>query len=182
MKISKIKRYNYKFGDGSSLPSKKGQLKIQEMAFVLVAVVFLGAMLFLFFAQFQQRLITEQAAEVREQRAYAMLDAIAGMPEFGCSGLDVLVCADEGKLEAFNGSTSAGAALQDSYAPFWESTSVSKIIIQEMYPGNKSYTLYDDGKSHKSVVTKSTYIPLCRSTYLQTECSIARIKIYTILP
>jgi DNA-directed RNA polymerase subunit M/transcription elongation factor TFIIS len=161
--------------------NKKGQMKIQEMAFVLVAVMFLGALLFLFFAQFQQRMMTEQATTIKEERVSAMLGAIAGMPEFGCSGLDVLVCADEAKLSAF---AKLSKESKDNYAQIWQSASVSKIVIQEVYPNPAvSYQLYSDApKSHKSTKTQSTFIPLCHSSYTGAECSIARIKVTVILP
>ena len=154
---------------------KKGQLKIQEMAFVLLAVVFLAALLLLFLARFQIGKIQKAATELRELRTVTMLRMIASMPELVCSRS--AICIDEDKLNAFNKSKQ----LQKDYSELWQSANIVNITIEEIYPRTaKKYVVY--GKAtRENIVSYSTFVPLCsESKYV--SCKIAKIKVTVVVP
>lgn len=153
---------------------KKGQLKIQEMAFVLVAVVFLFSLVFLFFARFQSNQLSGQAEALREYRSISMLRSVAGMPELQCAlqGQGVSVCIDKDKLAAL----SENEMLKQKYAELWKNSNIAGISIDEVYPSDDEYIIYS--ASSNNTITYSTYIPLCS----HGGCTIAMIKIKTAMP
>ena len=150
---------------------KKAQMKIQEMAFVLVAVVFLFALIFLFFSRFQYAQLQKSANELREFRTITMLRSIASMPELSCTELST--CIDKDKLIVL-----ADPAIGNKFSSIWQSSSISKIAIEEVYPDGQEYIIYN--KPAASTVTYSTYIPLCEEAQ-DIKCSVAKIKISTIV-
>jgi len=156
------------------IKNKNGQLKIQEMAFVLVAVVFLFSIVFLFFVRFQSAQLTEQAQFLREYRSISMLESVAGMPELQCAlqGKGVSVCIDSGKLAAFSGDS----GLKQKYEEIWENSNIAGVSVEEVYPENHEYEIYKNDSNN--TITYSTYVPLCSPE----GCSIATIKISTIQP
>ncbi|UZE93871.1 MAG: hypothetical protein IB618_03865 [Candidatus Pacearchaeota archaeon] len=164
------------------LINKKGQIKIQEMAFVLVAVVFLFALLFLFFARFQTAQLQKMASEIRELRTVTMLRVVASLPELRCSSsfgtATETACIDKDKLKAFD----ENSYLRDNYKNIWQEASISKVIVEEIYGGGQKYTVYSK-LTQESTITYSTYIPLCEETDArESKCVVAKIKITTIMP
>ncbi|MCL6500469.1 MAG: hypothetical protein K6T16_00335 [Candidatus Pacearchaeota archaeon] len=163
-------------------PNKKAQLKIQEMAFVLVAVVFLFALIFLFFARFQFAQMTDIAEKLREIRTMTMLRVVASLPELRCSSsfgsATEIACIDKDKLAAFD----TDSRLRARYENLWVPASITRISVDEVYPSGKSYKIYEKPTS-ESTVTSITYIPLCEETNTRrSKCIIAKIKITTIMP
>lgn len=162
--------------------NKTGQIKIQEMAFVLVAVVFLFALLFLFFARFQQTQITKTAAEIRELRTVTMLRVVASLPELRCSssfGSAIeTACIDKDKLMTFDNYPD----IRTKYREIWNAASISKVTVEEIYGGNDEFIIYQKSSLPTSTITYSTYIPLCEEISQGTKCNIAKIKITTIMP
>lgn len=156
---------------------KKAQMKIQEMAFVLVAVIFLGALLLLFFARFQTGQMEKISTELRTLRTVTMLRVIASMPELSCR--QEALCIDADKLNAFNRS----ASLQSRYSAFWRGSNIARITIEEVYPKStavKNYTVYRK-TTQENTVTYSTFIPLCSESKQESSCKIAKIKVTTII-
>ena len=74
----------------------KGQLKIQEMAFVLLALALLGTMAFLFYARIQSQNIMGTAESLKEERALSLRDRIVSLPEIKCAEK---ICLDLDKVE-----------------------------------------------------------------------------------
>lgn len=164
--------------------NKRGQLKIQEMAFVLLAVVFLFALIFLFFVQFQISMVSQQARMIREEGTIALLDYVAAMPEFGCSGLEEIVCVDIDKLKAFNGTDPENIRLRNNYEKLWEGAKVLRVSVEKMYPGSGEYLVYqsDEITFAEAAETYSTFIPVCEASFGSTLCEVGRIKITTEMP
>ena len=157
---------------------KKAQMKIQEMAFVLVAVVFLGGLLLLFFARWQVGAMEQAARELRELRTVTMLRTISSMPELACTS--EALCIDQDKLEVFNKST----AIQSQYSDLWQSSSIVNVTVEEVYPKVtpvKKYTIYRKA-TQENTVTYSTYVALCSESLQKQSCKMAKIKVTTIVP
>ncbi|MFH1823094.1 MAG: hypothetical protein ABH817_00030 [archaeon] len=150
---------------------KKGQLKIQEMAFVLIAIVILFALVLLFFTRIELFKVKGVAEQTREERALFMLRAIAAMPELRCSvSTSESACIDLDKLKAFE-------ELNAGYKPFWRNNFIQKIRIDEVYPGKNEYLLFEDKLNEESTQGYSTFIPLCQFHLGRTNCSMGRITI-----
>ena len=162
------------------IENKKAQIKIQEMAFVLVAVVFLFALLFLFFARFQLTQLQKTAEEVREQRTMTMLKVVSSLPELRCSKsfgtTTEIYCIDKDKLKVFG----EIRHIRNKYADIWKSAQISEVIIEEVYPIGDIYIVYESMGEPENSFTYSTYIPLCEETIGIMECVVAKIKITTI--
>jgi hypothetical protein len=161
---------------------KRGQLKIQEMAFVLLAVVFLFSLILLFFTAFQYRIWTNSARDTREARGITIVEVIASMPELRCSSslssISESVCIDTDKLDYFDKTPS----IQNRYSVLWENSMLTGVEIQEIYPVRKTYTIYSKNYDG-SVSTFSTYIALCsQENGFNLRCSIAKIKAKMIMP
>lgn len=156
--------------------NKQGQMKIQEMAFVLVAVVFLGGILLLFFARFQIGAIQKTATEIRELRTITMLRIIASLPELSCKG--EAVCIDQDKLNVFN----TKPDIRAKYSALWQSSNIFNITVEEAYPKTtpRNYIIYSKPTT-QNTVTYSTFIPLCTETQ-HKQCKIAKIKVTTVVP
>lgn len=153
--------------------NKKAQLKIQEMAFVLLAVVFLFAILLLFFARFQMSSLQKSATAIREERTTDMLRTIASMPELSCSG--EANCIDEDKLKAFELSTT-----KSRYSELWQESKITKVTVEQVYPKtSKIYSIYETPA--ESTVAYSTFIPLCIQN-IKPSCKIAKIKVTVEVP
>ena len=106
--------------------NEKGQMKIQEMAFVLIAIVIFFAMVALvFFAIRLSSLRTDVAAE-KEQGARELARKLADIPEFSwaeCPG-----CVDADKV----------MALKDmpAYKKLWD---LDYLVVERVYP-NRTMT------------------------------------------
>jgi len=148
----------------------KAQLKIQEMAFILVAIVFLFSLVFLFFARFQYAQMQEQAKVLREYRTVQLLHVVAGLPELQCplqrSGSPVSVCIDKDKAKQF----SQDEALRESFSELWKNSNIVEIKVEEIWPEKDEYLIYS--REGKNIVVYATYVPLCSQS-----CVIGKIKI-----
>ena len=148
------------------MTNKKAQLKIQEMAFVLVAVVFLFILLMLFFAKFQESKISDLSVEIRETRITTMLRSIASLPELSCSELKTTSCIDKDKLDVFQ-----SPAVRERYSYIWDSAKISKLEVIEIFPSENNYIIYES-QTKESTVSYSTFISLCTSD----KCKIGKLK------
>ena len=155
--------------------SKKGQLKIQQMAFVLVAVMIFFAIIALIYFTISLSDLRGKAQELKEQEASELVRKMAGTGEFiwkrDCSS-----CIDLDK--AF--------LLKDraSYKEFWE---LSFLQIKKIYPTaigecNKAkypncdtITIVESGEIG---TPSSAYVSLCRWEQEKggyVKCEIGRI-------
>jgi hypothetical protein len=165
------------------MKSKKAQLKIQEMAFVLLAVIFLFGIILLFFTAFQSRQTAAYAEYLRDAKTITSLEVIASMPEFRCSAssgsTSESVCLDEDKVNAF----SKNNALKAEYGLLWNNAFLSKIEIIEVYPNLNAipYVIYSKD-TEGSTRIYSTYSALCGIENQETRCKIAKIKATVIMP
>ncbi|MCX8159016.1 MAG: hypothetical protein N3D20_01855 [Candidatus Pacearchaeota archaeon] len=120
---------------------KKAQLKMQEMAFVLVAIMIFFSLAIMIYLVMRTGSLKESAEELRRQEVQALSLKLADSPEFSwskCSG-----CIDIEKV----------IVLKDrrTYRNFW---GVDYLMIERVYP---NYT--------KRECTRSTY-PDCDSITL----------------
>ncbi|MEM1577789.1 MAG: hypothetical protein QXM27_02150 [Candidatus Pacearchaeota archaeon] len=163
----------------------KSQIHIQEMAFVLVALILLFALVMLTFAMFQTAKTKQLAKSLQREKIVSMLDSIANMPEFSCKKA---YCLDEEKIIAY-----IEKADKKIYKNLWEKSKIALIKVERVYPNiegkcNKSnypncktYIIYDSGKNYEAY---STFMPLCYYDYEfgSTRCDIAKLIVGFEIP
>lgn len=95
--------------------NSKGQMKIQQMAFVLIALTILFALVGLFFAGDKIGNINQKKETVQENNALRLAATIANAPEFSCGsayGKTRVNCIDLDKIMALK-------TRIDLYEDFW---------------------------------------------------------------
>ena len=149
------------------MKNKKAQLKIQETAFMLLALVFFMALIFIFYTNFTTKNLYAGKVELQKDKAVSLLSNLAEMPEFSCpSGK----CLDEDKIIAMGNIT--------AYSNLWKGLSSIKVV--RIYPVNetKTYVIYRKGRED---ITYSAYIPLCSTGYLEgyiiQDCDLAKLLV-----
>lgn len=165
--------------------NKSGQMKIQQMTFMLIAVTLFFVLVGLFLLAVSFSGIKESATELCKENAMSLAAKVANSPEFSCGeafGTEKVNCVDADK--AMSLTTNA-----NKYKDFW---GISDIEIRKIYPAenekactksnypdcNKISILSDN----KEGVYVSNYVSLCRKasldgdTYDKCELALIRIK------
>ena len=107
--------------------NKKGQVKIQQMAFMLIAVTLLFVLVGLFVLGFNFARIQDTAEGLENKNALLLASALANSPEFSCGdsfGNNKLSCIDLDKVMALKKDII-------KYHNFW---GVENIEIRRIYP------------------------------------------------
>jgi hypothetical protein len=160
----------------------KSQIRIQEMAFMLVGIFIFFGLAGLFALSIVYSNIEKQARAIAEERTLSSITNLADSPEFSCSGYSKVNCVDFDK--------SIALSFNKKYENFWPFSSLeiqklsafnkSKndmiICTTENYPNCERLIIYD--KNVKNERRIDSFIALCR---LETEnsmkyqkCEIAR--------
>lgn len=163
---------------------KKGQMKIQQMAFMLLAVTLFFALVGMFFLMIYLSGLRQSAEVLEERDAIALVSRLANSPEFSCGtafGTTKLNCVDADKVLALQGSS-------DDYSDFWgvDGIEIRKIYPEEdrictldNYPNCGEIVIVDGGRTGVGV---SNFVALCRNENLegraQVNCDLARLIVY----
>jgi hypothetical protein len=150
---------------------KKGQMKIQETAFVLLGLALLFTMVFLFFIRFQTSNIQMAAETVKQEQAISILEKISAMPELRCSyyGIEKL-CIDEDKIKIFQ-----PMANSPLYIKQW--AGLQRVSIKQIWPNEEEFQIYNKGSGN---FTYSTFINICTQKYTVTSswvCSLGMMEV-----
>jgi len=165
---------------------KQGQMKIQQMAFMMVAI-------FIFFALVGMLIITtkfsglkEQANLLHEENAMRLASKIANSPEFSCGNsfeTSEASCVDFDKVMALKEQIKNNPNI---YKDFWGD--VSKIEIIKIYPSEENITKCTN-KNYPNCskltlisgqgMSKGNFITLCRKEFKNAQtydkCELAQI-------
>lgn len=156
---------------------KKGQMKIQEMAFVLIAIVIFFAMVALVFFAIRLSSLKTDVATEKEEGARELARKLADIPEF--SWAECVGCVDADKV----------MALKDmpAYKKLWD---LDYLVVERVYPNRSTVecTLanYPDCSTITLInVTKdygtpsSAFVALCSYEPLKggyVKCELGRIR------
>jgi len=139
---------------------KKGQIKIQQMAFVLVAVMIFFALAGLFYFTLLSSDITSSAESLREKEVKESVRKLSGSPEFAWTIDDCPSCVDFDKVLALKE--------RASYEDYWQFPylSVERVYpegtgecTRQNYPDCGEITLVNTGEEY---VSYSAFVSLCR--------------------
>ena len=160
--------------------SKKADMQIQQMAFMIVAVFIFFGLVALFFANIQIRKIKNTASSLQTEQAISSLQVIADMPEFSYSRTETMTL-DEDKLQIMSGNFSK------QYVDFWP---VASIEVYKIYPSFSEiikcpaancnyYKIYDNNQTNKK--TYATFVSICskqrESNSFFDRCTIGKLVV-----
>ena len=153
--------------------NKKSQLKIQQTAFMLLALVFLFSIIFIFYINFSRQSLYDKRNELQMEEAYNLLQKFSGSPEFSCISSDLTYCLDEDKIISL-------ANMSQKYKSYF--SSVKSIIVKEVYPGNKTIKIFETPiNENEEILYYSAFIPLCQTKALEgynwQQCKLAKFII-----
>ena len=162
----------------------KGQLKIQQMAIMLLAVTLLFVLVGMLFLMFSLSSVNDAAEALKEKNSLILTTRLANSPEFSCGksfGIERTSCIDFDKVMMLKEQAS-------KYEEFWEG--VSNIEIRKIYPENPvlcNIGNYPDCgiirifSSEIKRTSVSNFVSLCRKAVVDGEiydkCELARVVI-----
>jgi len=161
--------------------NKKAQIKVQQMAFMIIGLTIFFVLVGLFVFSFIFSGLKDSKELLNEQEATLLVSRLANSPEFSCGkafGTQKLNCVDFDKV----------LVLKDKigdYSNFWN---MKGIEIRKLYPnspGECSKNSYPDCdflkifESEDLGVDKSTFISLCRkaksTNSFYDKCELGRL-------
>ena len=163
---------------------KKGQLKIQQMAFMLMAVTLFFVLVGMFILVIKFSGLKESATIIKENNALSLVTKLANSPEFSCGesfGTNRIHCIDADKIMVLRESIA-------KYADFW---GVSNIEIRKIYPANTDVVcdignypncnvIYLTSEGVKGYYV-SNFVSLCRKESFEEEiydkCELAKLMV-----
>ncbi len=160
--------------------SRKGQMKIQQMAFMLIAVTLFFALVGMFFLSIVFSDLKNSGALLEEKNALFLVAKLANSPEFSCGevfGSSETSCIDADKVMVLKQNIA-------KYSNFWGTTGIE---IKKIYPPSDVICTnenYPDCGEIKILETStgigvSSFVALCRKELkegvTQDKCEIAKV-------
>ncbi len=167
------------------IKTKKAQLKIQQMAFMLMAITLFFVLVGMFVLVFRFSGLKESATALEEKNAMLLVTKLANSPEFSCGeafGSNRINCIDSDKVMMLKENIA-------KYAGFW---GVADIQIRKIYPNNGDIictpTNYQNcgiievfSKNVNSLPPASNFVSLCRKESYNEEiydkCELAKLMV-----
>ncbi len=174
----------------NEMKSKKSQIKIQEMAFLLVAIIMFFVLVGLFAASIVYKNLHKSATAIEEEKTLSIISNLAGTAEFACTGTRPN-CIDGDKLMGLIG--------KRSYESYWPFTSLKVVRFSgfnkkeddfiecnvQNYPNCDVFEIYDknrllekDGDKNINENVIHSFVALCRIEFEQNpyeKCEIAQL-------
>jgi len=159
-----------------SVNYSKGQVKIQQMAFVLVAIMIFFGIVALFYLSVKSAGLKGDVENLREEEVKEIVRKISGSPEFTWSATDCASCVDFDKLMVLKS--------QASYDGFWDAPflQIERIYpieegecTKQNYPNCETITLVNEG----NYIAHSAFVALCRydSDFDYNKCELGKIHL-----
>jgi hypothetical protein len=160
----------------------KGQMKIQQMAFMIIALFIFFTLGGLFLLQLYTANLKGAVQEQETKKTLQNIQTITNMNELRCNNKKTY-CINEDKLRIMS------STLQKEYENYWNAESIK---VYKIYPAEKEkipcpgtncnyYEIYNSGQ--KETQEYSTFINICKTTkennYAYEECSIGKIVVGT---
>ncbi|MEK6897850.1 MAG: hypothetical protein AABX28_00665 [Nanoarchaeota archaeon] len=155
---------------------KNGQIKIQQMAFMLMAITLFFVLVGMFVLTFFLAQLRESAGILEERNALLLVMKLANSPEFSCgeSFGSKINCIDADKVMALKNHI-------NDYSDFW---GVSGIEIRKIYPISDGTECNQENYPDCSIIKisninagHSNFVSLCRKANMEgkvyDKCEIA---------
>lgn len=151
----------------------KAQLKIQQMAFMLMAVFIFFVLAGLFYIVIESTSLKKQATLLEKNNAIELARMLASSAEFSCGDY----CIDGDRAMVLNKRT--------AYKNLWAAASIeirtisasNEVLCTELnYPNCTLIKIYDKGVSGS---TASSFVSLCKRNkegdYISYKCELAKL-------
>lgn len=135
----------------------KGQLKINQMSFMLLAVMIFFALAGLFLISFYFSSFKENVSELNKEEAISLAERLTGNTEFSC-GKDYCLSTD--KLMALKGMSYYSDFWGVKGIEVWKIGNRSRECTLENYPDCEVYTIITSNESN--LIYQSVFVSLCR--------------------
>ncbi|MFZ5954981.1 MAG: hypothetical protein ACOYT4_01020 [Nanoarchaeota archaeon] len=150
----------------------KAQLRIQQMAFMILALFFFFILIGLFFFSYQIKSLRTNYEELQKSEAISSLETLTNMPEFAWTyDSSCNLCVDKDKLLIL--------VNQNLYDSFWPVSSIEFIEITDnktISCPNQNCNYYSISNSGQKIAKKySTYITICEKFPQYEKCKIGKI-------
>ncbi len=171
---------------------KRGQLKIQQMAFMLIAVTlfFVLAGMFVLVLKFSD--LKKTALGLEDKNAMLLVSKLANSPEFSCGsafGTSKINCIDSDKIMMLKNYVQNNKDYEDLWGVGKiqirkifpkEGDGLTDIECEGNYPNCNLITIFEKNVALGS--EQSTYVTLCRKEvdegYIFSKCEIALLFVY----
>lgn len=151
------------------LKSKKGQMKLQQTAFMLLAITLFFVLIGLFVLVFRFSGLKDAATNLEEENARLLVSKLANSPEFSCGesfGTQRISCVDGDKIIALKRNI-------EHYSGFW---GVSSVEVIKVYPELEEIEIYSSGNVGYTV---SNFVSICKKDSIDGEiydkCELAKL-------
>jgi hypothetical protein len=160
--------------------NSSGQFKIQQMAFMILAVFIFFVLVGLFFMRIQFSDVNGGFAELQRQAALSSLSTIANMPELSYSSSEEFTL-DKDKLVIM------ASTFSSDYEEFWP---VASVKVYKVFPKFEEvvkcpavncnyYEIYTNNQ--KNVKEYSTFVSICKrvkdKTYYYDRCELGKLSV-----
>jgi hypothetical protein len=153
----------------AELGKKKGQLKIQQMSFMLMAVTLFFILVGMLVLVVRLSGLKETARELEEKSSLLLVSKLANSPEFSCGNAfgAKVNCVDLDKITNLKG--------KGEYENFWD---VAYIEIRTLYPKEEVITVFS--RNVKTLPAVSNFVTICRKESIGTsnfydKCELAKL-------
>lgn len=160
----------------SFVSSSRGQMKIQQMAFVLLALMIFFAIVALFYITIRSGSLSSDVEALREEEAKEMVRKVSSWPEFAWSASDCAACIDLDKALVLMDN--------ENYNDFWD---VPFLQIEKIYPESEKKECnkqnYPDCSTmtfvkEEGFVAHSAFVALCRyDSESGSKCDLGKINL-----
>lgn len=162
---------------------KKAQMKIQQMAFMLVAVLVFFVMVGLFLLKIRLGGLEETGSELEQENAILLASKLANSPEFACGeafGSKRSNCVDFDKVMFLKNNI-------DKYAEFWGVNNIELKITYSVGGYRRDCTMENYPHCDRIVLVEgpitgydvSTFVTVCRKETLgenvQDVCNLGKL-------
>ncbi len=153
----------------------KGQIKIQQMAFVLVSLVVFGALASIFYLSINLSNLKDTAGDLEDERAKELVRSLSSLPELEFSSSDCSNCIDFDKVLLLKE--------RKAYSDFFN---LDYLQIEKVYPEDKEECTKSNYPNCKTVTLinknigspKSAFVSICHWAQEKggySKCEIGRI-------
>jgi hypothetical protein len=169
------------------MKNKKSQIRIQEMAFMLVGIVMFFTFVALFGFSVYFNMLKTDAQHIAEEKTLSAIKNLAGSPEFYCS-TSKTNCIDSDKAMALSNNLNYEKFYSFSRLEIIKSSAFkkdSKDVVKctmANYPDCEDIVIYDKNVAYEKAV--SSYVALCRlekeNDANYQKCEIAKLVAATV--
>lgn len=162
------------------LKEKLAQMKIQQMAFLILAVMFFFALVGLFILRISLANLEGDFSNLNKEQAITSIQVVTSSTELNCNSREEL-CLDEDKLQIMSGD------FKEFYSSFWpvafikvyKYSAFNSSPVKCPSPNCNHYEVHNNGQEFFE--TRSSIISICKKSTIDSSryesCEVGRIEI-----